>query len=359
MRERLILLIRITTYMININHLFFLKAFRILPFMRVFLIGESAKHCETLMEHLPPGVEFIALPREAATTCEHDHRIGGEDVLVSLRFARHKSPSPRFKLLHIPGAGLDGIDFASLPDCATVCNVFEHEIPIAEYVMTAMLEHEIGYANMVAEFKGNRWPDLYRARMPHGELSTKTLGIIGYGRIGREVAKRANAFGMRVLAANRSPVSADRHLSADTLPLSKLDNLLSASDYVLIACPLSDATRGLVGAAALAQMSRHAVLINVSRAEIVEQKALYESLENGRIGGAVLDVWWQYPLTESDHPEPAQYPFDRLPNVRATPHCSAWTHQLPLRRYRAIAQNIERLLTGKAMSNVVWEPRQR
>jgi phosphoglycerate dehydrogenase-like enzyme len=335
----------------------FSQPLRILAVMKILMIGEAAKHRETLLAHLPAGMEVVGLPRDAATTSEHDACICHDDVLITLRYSRRDAIAPKFRLLHVPGAGIDGIDFASLPDEATVCNVYEHETPIAEYVMVAMLDHEIGYSRMRADFKSDRWPDLYRARIPHGELHGKTLGLIGYGRIGREIAKRAKAFGMKVIAANRSAIANGLEHLDQGLPMEALGQLLTDSDYVVIACPLSDSTRGLIDTSALTKMHRSAVLINVSRAEIVDQKALYDALSNARIGGAVLDVWWHYPLAENDRPSPSDQPFDTLPNVYPTAHSSAWTMHLPQRRYRAIAQNIRRLMQTIPLDNVVRSPK--
>lgn len=324
--------------------------------MKIFMIGESAKHRDTLLRYLPAGVEVIGLPREAASTDKYDHDIGEEDVLVTLRFSRKAANPKKFRLLHVPGAGLDGIDFKSLHESVSVCNVFEHETPIAEYVMAAMLDIEVGFSRMRSDFSHERWPDLYRGRSPHGELAGKTLGLIGYGRIGRAIARRAHAFDMRVIAANRSAIVDDQDILASALPMDDLDSLLSTADYVVIACPLSDSTRGLLNEARLARMHRNAVLINVSRAEIIDQKALYACLTSGGIGAAVLDVWWHYPQSESDQPVPADLPFDTLPNVYCTPHSSAWTRNLPERRYRAIAQNILRLINGEPLENLIHRP---
>lgn len=324
--------------------------------MKVFMIGESAKHRETLLRFLPASVEVIGLPREAATTDEYDREISAEDVLITLRYSRSSTHLKKIRLLHVPGAGLDGIDFQSIPESVPVCNVFEHEIPIAEYVFAAMLDIEIGFAKMRAEFSSASWPNLYRARVPHGELSGKTLGIIGYGRIGREVAKRAHAFGMNIIAANRSAIHDDSYILNKAILMDELDSLLTASDFVVIACPLSDKTRGLLNASNLKKMHQNAVLINVSRAEIVDQKALYDVLKEGLIRAAVLDVWWHYPLNEHDNPAPSALPFDTLPNVYCTAHSSAWSKYLPERRYRAIAQNIRRSISGEPLINLVERP---
>lgn len=320
------------------------------------MIGESAKHRDTLLRFLPASVEVIGLPREAASTDEYDQEISEEDVLITLRYSRSTSHFKKIRLMHVPGAGLDGIDFQSIPESVPICNVFEHEIPIAEYVFAAMLDLEVGFAKMRAEFSSASWPNLYRARVPHGELSGKTLGLIGYGRIGQEVAKRAHAFGMNIIAANRSAINDDFYILNKAIPMDELDSLLTASDFVVIACPLSDKTRGLLNATSLKKMHRNAVLINVSRAEIVDQKALYDALKERHIGAAVLDVWWHYPLNDLDNTAPSALPFDTLPNVYCTAHSSAWSKYLPERRYRAIAQNIRRLISGEPLVNLVERP---
>ncbi len=324
--------------------------------MNIFMLGEAARHRTVLESNLPPGVKVVELPREAASSGEYDHLIGEHDVLVSLKFTRKDSPAPKFRLLHVPGAGLDGIDFQTLPDSAFVCNVFEHEIPIAEYVLCAMLESEIRFSSMHGAFSNAAWPDLYRSRVTHGELYGKTLGIIGFGRIGQEVAKRASAFGMCVIAANRSPIRSCENLQR-SLSMTQLDTLLCDADYVVIACPYTQETRALINAARFKKMKKTSVLINVSRAEIVSQEDLFNALSSRQIAGAVLDVWYRYPATNDDQSPPADLPFDSLPNVFCTPHSSAWTTRLSERRYRFIGQNIQRLFIHETLQNIVHRPR--
>lgn len=322
--------------------------------MKVLMIGEAANHATTLSAGLSADWGVIALPREAAFEPTHDHLIGPDDAVISLRF-RRPAGAPPFRLLHVPGAGLDGIDFGTLSPATAVCNVFEHEGPIAEYVLAALLEWEIGAAAMARGFTAEAWPDLYRARVPHGEIAGRTLGLIGYGRIGRAIALRARAFGMRIVAVDRSGKAAGEVDSM--LPPDALHRMLAEADYTVIACPLTPATRGLIDSAALAAMKPTGVLVNVSRAEIVEEAALYGALSAGQIGGAVLDVWYRYPLGADDMPTPASFPFHALPNAVCTPHSSAWTTELPRRRYARIAENLERLRRGEALTNLVCAPR--
>lgn len=319
--------------------------------MKIIMIGEAANHEAKLRASLQNPFEIVTLPREAASSPAHDGVVAPDDVVVSLRF-RRAGGAPPFRLLHVPGAGLDGIDLDGLaPGCA-VCNVFEHEIPIAEYVLAAMLEWQIRLGAMRARFTPETWSDLYRNRPAHGELYDRTLGLLGFGRIGRAIATRARAFGMRILALDAH--AADPHRLADAvLPPAELHRVLAEADFLVIACPLSEATRGLLDAAALHAMKPDAVLLNVSRAEIADEDALYAALAERRIAGAFLDVWYRYPVEAADVVPPANRPFHDLPNVYATPHSCAWTDALPHRRYAVIAENVRRLVAGEPLLNLV------
>lgn len=323
--------------------------------MKIFLIGEAANHRGVLDAALDGRQAIIGLPREAAASSLYDDRISAEDVVVSLNFSRRDAVAPDFRLLHVPGAGLDGIDFETLPRGCSVCNVFEHEIPIAEYVCSAMLEWEIRMSAMRQSFSEDSWSDIYRARVQHGEICGKVLALIGYGRIGRAIAKRARAFDMRIIALDPSATDTGG-LADEIVGPDQLSGLLVQADFVAIVCPLNDATRGTINAAQLAHMKPGAVLINVSRAEIVVEQDLYEALSGQRIGGAVLDVWYQYPKGGDDQVAPSSLPFAELPNTICTPHSAAWTRNLPQRRYTFIAKNIQRLMRNEALLNVVRKP---
>jgi phosphoglycerate dehydrogenase-like enzyme len=320
--------------------------------VKIIMIGEAANHKDKLQASLHGSYEIVGLPREAASSAASDDVIAPDDVVVTLRFAR-PDRAPPFRLLHVPGAGLDGIDFGALaPGCA-VCNVFEHEIPIAEFVLLAMLEWQIRLSEMRQSFTPETWSAVYRNRLPHGELFGKTLGLIGFGRIGRAIAVRARAFGMRVTAMDAGTAADPAGLAEIVLPLSERRRLLAEADFVVIACPLTESTRNSIDADALGRMKRSAVLINISRAEIVDEDALYRALADGVIAGAVLDVWYRYPVGSDDLTPPSRQPFHTLPNVYATPHSSAWTDALPRRRYAVIAENIRRLEANEPLLNPV------
>jgi phosphoglycerate dehydrogenase-like enzyme len=272
------------------------------------------------------------------------------DALVSLRFGREEADRFEPRLLHLPGAGADAVDFALLgPGCA-VCNVYEHEIPVAEYVLAAILNHATGYPDMIRDFDSAGFGKAYATRRQHGEIHGKTLGLLGYGHIGKLVAQRAQAFGMRVHAVSRSGRAPGAE-QADTI--AGLHAMLQDADFVVIACPLTDETRGLIGSAELARMKATAILINIGRAAVVDEDALYDALAARRIGGATLDVWYQYPTPGAPESLPARRPFERLPNVHCTVHSCAWTREMITRRLTMIAANLQRLHSGLPLRNVI------
>jgi len=178
------------------------------------------------------------------------------------------------------------------------------------------------------------------------ELAGATLGLIGLGSIGREVAGRASALGMRVIgvrehAEREKPPCIEEVFSSD-----RLDQMLAQSDYVVLAAPLTPATRGLMNAKRLRSMKPDAYLINVGRGPLIDDAALIEALSERRIGGAALDVFEQEPLPEDS-------PLWNLDNLLITPHTAALTEKLWQRHYDLFSQNLRRYLEGEALLFVV------
>jgi phosphoglycerate dehydrogenase-like enzyme len=277
------------------------------------------------------------------------------DAMISMNWRKGMPPAPKLKLLHLPGAGTDDIAFQAVPPQAAVCNVFEHEIGIAEYVVGAMLQWTIGIPRMDAALRRGDWHGSHLCGPRHGELFGQTLAIVGYGRIGREVAARVRPFGMKLLACSRTPRQGDG-LVGQVLPMSELDSLLAQADFILLALPLDDSTAGLVGEARIGLMKSTSVIINVARGALIEERALYEACRDRRIGGAVIDTWYHYPAAGETRAAPSSLPFHELDNVIMTPHGSGWTEGLLPRRCRVIAQNLDRVARGEPLENVVRGP---
>jgi len=277
------------------------------------------------------------------------------DIVVGHIWRNGFPPAPRLRLLQSVAAGLDLLDLGAVPKGVTVCNVFGHEPAIAEYVVMTMLVLTHRLFDAVTTFRAGSWGASQMAGgSPHGEVLGSTIGIIGYGRIGREVANRAAALGCRILAANRSPV-AEPAPAETVVPLAELDHMLPLCDTVLIACALAPETERLIDARRLALMKPGALLINVARAPIVDEDALYGALQDGHLGGAALDVWWRYPALAEPARRPSRRPFHELPNVLMTPHCSSSSHAAGERRWTVVAGNLDRFARGEPLENVVLQ----
>jgi phosphoglycerate dehydrogenase-like enzyme len=259
----------------------------------------------------------------------------------------------RLKAFLFPGAGLLNSDPSAYPDGCAVVNVYEHEIPVAEYVLMTMLLHATDLLSYRDSFRAGHWDGSGRVGgEPHGELAGRTVGLFGYGRIGQAVAARARAFGMRVAAVSKGRVPASVPQPDFAAGPEGMAAVLQQSDFFVIAAPLTRETRGSIGDAELALLSRHAVLINVSRAEIVCEEDLYTALKSGRLAGAALDVWYRYPPPgETGHG--SHFPFHMLPNVICTPHYCAWSGAMIERRISRMAENLNRLSSGQPLESVV------
>jgi D-2-hydroxyacid dehydrogenase (NADP+) len=190
--------------------------------------------------------------------------------------------------------------------------------PIAEHVFATVLalakqlpfalDHQRRATWVQNAFTGDRLPWLLRGR---------TLGLIGTGTIGAEIARLGAAFGMTVIATRRRPDRAEVGAISEVLPASDLSELLSRADVVVIAAPLTPETEGLIGPAEIARLKRGSVLVNVGRAKIVQTEALIDALHSGHLAGAALDVFPQEPL-------PSAHPLWTCPNVILTPHTSGF-----------------------------------
>jgi phosphoglycerate dehydrogenase-like enzyme len=265
--------------------------------------------------------------------------------------------APKLKLIQTPVSGYDRLEPATLPPDCVVCNVHEHETGIGEYAMLAMLEWSIGLARLDAGFRRGDWTGgVAVAGNTHVELSGKRLGIIGFGRIGQALARRAKAFDMQVSAVTRMPRPAGQPID-ELAGMDKLDALLGRSDFIVVTCPINGETRGLVDARRLRLCKPSAVIINVARAQVIEEEALYQALRDRVIAGAVLDVWYSYPTPADNAPRPSRFPFHELPNLIMTPHCSAWTDGLIERRWRFIAGNLDRFARNEELRNIVIRPK--
>ncbi len=232
-------------------------------------------------------------------------------------------------------AGYDHYDLDALEAAGIVLTnaTGVHGQPMAEWALGAMLgfERELFSAR-------DRQHDGVWLRESGGELASKTIGIVGLGAIGGRTAELASALGCRVIGTKRDPSTAPDAVD-DVYPADELDTVLAQAEYLVLACPLTDETRGLIDRDALRTMPREAVVVNVARGDVVAEDALVESLQQGRIAGAALDVF-------STEPLPSNSPLWDLPNVLVTPHVSGSTPHYYDRIAEIFLENFEHFAAG-------------
>jgi len=220
-------------------------------------------------------------------------------------------------------------------------------IPMAEHTMGMILALARNFTDSVRFQDAAKWAqqDLWDRPQHLTEINGGVLLIIGYGSIGRELAKRAQAFGMRVWGVSRSG-KGDATPAEKILPAAELHSALLHADYVVIAAPETAQTKHLIGAERIARMKRGARLINVARGSLLEEAALISALESGQLGGAAIDVASQEPL-------PADSPLWKAPNLLITPHTSGVSDRLWQRQTELLLRLLEEWFAGKELSNRV------
>jgi phosphoglycerate dehydrogenase-like enzyme len=252
---------------------------------------------------------------------------------------------PKVEWVHSRSAGLDGLLFPELVDSparlTNASGVFSQSL--GEFVVGAILYFAKDLRRMIRNQAASVWEPFDIV-----EVRGQTVGIVGYGDIGRAVATRVRALGMRVLAVKRHgpPAHQADPLAERIYGPEGLVEMVSRSDYVVAAAPLTPETAGMIGARELAAMKPDAVLINVGRGPVVEEAALVKALSEKRIKGAALDVFDTEPL-------PQGHPFYRLENVLLSPHCADHTPDWLDQAMRFFLTQFERFRKGEPLQNVV------
>jgi phosphoglycerate dehydrogenase-like enzyme len=215
-------------------------------------------------------------------------------------------------------------------------------VPLAEWTIGAMLHFSYRMRRMIRQQEAGEWQSFGTE-----ELQGRTLGVIGFGSVGRAAAERANAFGMKVLALRRRPV----RFRADPLVVqafapARINDLIAASDYLLVSAPLTPETSGMVGGEQIASMKSNAVIINVGRGAIIDEAPLIDALESSRIRGAALDVFATEPL-------PPGHAFYRLKNVLLSPHTADHVEDFMHLAVECFLENMKLFRAGQPLQNIV------
>ena len=255
------------------------------------------------------------------------------------------SMSPHVKWIHSRSAGLDGQLFQELVESHVPMTngrgVFSQSL--GEFALAAILFFAKDLRRMIRNQEAGRWE-----QFDITEISGQTLGIVGYGDIGRAVATRARAMGMRILAIKRHgpPLyNVDPLVDQIYRPEDRIE-MMRRAHYIVAAAPLTPETRGMIGEAEFAAMMPEAVVINLGRGPVIDEAALVKALTENRIRGAALDVFDQEPLPEG-------HPFYSLPNVLLSPHCADHTPDWTEQAMRFFLAQFQRYAAGQPLQNVV------
>lgn len=243
--------------------------------------------------------------------------------------------APSLKVVVRAGTGLDNVDRAAARECGVeVRNTpAANAVSVAELTIGMMLAFERHLVPATIDMRAGRWE---KKKYMGRELAGRRLGLVGFGRIGRETALRARAFGMEVTACD--PLIEHWPAGFEWVKRMGLEEMLPAVDVLSLHVPLTDSTRNLIDAKALARMKPDAVLVNCARGGTVDETALYEALKAGRLRGAALDVFSTEP--------PGTHPLFALENVIATPHIGASTDAAQNRAGTEAAEIIIEVLAG-------------
>jgi phosphoglycerate dehydrogenase-like enzyme len=311
----------------------------------ILVLAEPNEPRLAMLETLPPETG-IAVGNSMAAFARAAHQA---DVIFNWSLSGELLRAvfcmcPQVKWVHTRAAGLDNLLFPELVESpVTLTNgrgVFSSSL--GEFALAAILYFAKDFRRMIRNQEAGRWEPFDVT-----EVAGQTVGIVGYGDIGRAVAARVHAMGMRVLAVKRggSSAASDPFASRIYGP-GALMEMIPLCDYLVVAAPLTPETRRLIAAREFAAMKPSAVIINIGRGPVIDETAMIQALAAGVIKGAALDVFDQEPL-------PPRHAFYSLPNVLLSPHCADHTPDWMDRAMRFFLEQFDRFRNGLPLKNVV------
>lgn len=312
--------------------------------LRILMSAEAARaHAQAVADSLPgrshrivdAGDADLAFVSRDVTGLSTKHRV----LPATQAFYDLLTAAPSLRWVHIHSAGADRPVFGLLRQrgVAVTTSTGANAAVVAQTAVAGLLCLARRFPQLMAAQRERRWAPLIAQTLPR-DLAGQRATIVGWGPIGREAARLLQAFGLRVAVVRSGDAPAGPGIP--TVAFERLGELLPATDWLLLACPLTERTRGLVGTAALARLQEGAHLLNLARGEIVDEAALIDALRAGRLAGAFLDVFAQEPL-------PPESPLWDLPNVVATPHSAGFSDGNAARVVAMFLDNLRRWCAGE------------
>ena len=301
------------------------------------------------------NLEFIIPEKDEGETIkkylkEVEVVIGGTFTKEGLEQAK------KLKLIQIPFAGVDKLDFSlykNYPDIF-ICNIHANKFAVAEHTFALILALAKNIVINDKDLRLGKWHG-FSTKEPTVQLQGKSIGIIGLGSIGWEIAKIGHALGMRVYALKRKIEDKDlkkKNILEFLGEKQDLEKVIKESDFIVVAVPLTKETRGLIGKKEL-KLMKGKYLINISRGVVIDEEALFKSLKEGNLTGAAIDTWYQYSSSEQREVLPSKYDFSKLNNVVMSPHTAGYTDRALEENIKSVFDNIVKIYYGEEPENQI------
>ncbi|MFW9767864.1 MAG: 2-hydroxyacid dehydrogenase [Candidatus Thorarchaeota archaeon] len=260
------------------------------------------------------------------------------------------------RMIQTFGAGIDRVDIYAVINRGDVivCNNHANSAEVAEFAISLLFAVAKNLIPSDRELRAGNWVHRWGGPVHNLEIRGKKVLIIGLGHIGADIAKKLKSFDVTITAATRSGTSSNEGLVDKIVSIGEVNHQVGNSDFVILSLPLTDESVGLVDREFLSRMKPTSILVNISRGQIIDEKALYDALKEKQIYGAGIDVWWRYPSEWRGRTiPPSDIPFHELDNIVVTPHRAAYSKPVERELFLFAAKNILRFIQGETPHNII------
>ena len=318
------------------------------------MVSSSDRYVEIVRDILGDDAEIVLTDGSVESMIS----VGKDaDILASNRVSReYLEAASELKLIQTFSAGVEGIDLQAVKGKGSLvlCNSHINAEEVAEYAITLLFAVAKNTIPNDRELRKGDWTYAFGGPSPNIEIRHKTCLLIGLGNIGSEIARRLQAFDVRVVAATRSGVSRQAGLVDKIVKIENVQPLVEQADFIILSLPLTRESKGLVDEKFISWMKPSSIIVNISRGLIIKEEALFHALREKRIYGAGLDVWWRYPSKwRGKGVPPTDLPFQDLDNIVVSPHRAGYSENTEREYFQFAAENILRFIHGETPLNVV------
>ncbi|MCG2762195.1 MAG: reverse transcriptase-like protein [Candidatus Atribacteria bacterium] len=295
------------------------------------------------------NLEFIIPKKDERETIKK--YLKDVEAVIGENFSKEDlEQAKKLKLIQIPFAGVDKLDFnlyKNYPDIF-ICNIHANKFAVAEHAFALILALTKNIVTNDRDLRLGKWHG-FSTKEPTVQLQGKSIGIVGLGSIGWEIAKIGHTLGMKVFALKRKIEEKDlkkKNILEFLGEKKDLEKVIKESNFIVVAVPLTKETKGLIRKKEL-KLMKGKYLINISRGVVIDEEALFKSLKEGNLTGAAIDTWYQYPSPEQREVLPSKYDFNKLDNVVMSPHTAGYTDRALEENIKSVFDNIVKIYYGE------------